>query len=65
MTDDKAPEQSAYRRAALMWMITTVLVVWVAERHFSQLTADLLGWIPFAMFLRCGWKYLKAGGKLI
>ena len=29
------------------------LTIWMAQRHFSALTVDLLAWIPFAMFLRC------------
>lgn len=51
---------TAYKRAAIMWFITTALVISLAERHLSQLTADLIGWIPFAMFLRCLWKWWKA-----
>jgi hypothetical protein len=53
-------ETRAYKRAAVMWFISMAIVVWWANRHFSQTTADLITWIPFAMFLRSLWKWWQA-----
>ena len=53
-------EAEKYRRAAIIWLVVVGLTIWLAERHFSTLTADLLAWIPFAMFLRCLYLLHKA-----
>lgn len=53
-------EERGYKRAAVMWLVATGLCLWLTERHFSQLTANLITWIPFAMFLRCLWKAAQA-----
>ena len=53
-------DERAYARAAAMWFVTTGLVMWLVERHFGTTAADLIGWVPFAMCIRCAWKYWQA-----
>ena len=53
-------EAKKYGRAAVIWLVVLGLTIWLAQRHFSELTVDLLGWIPFAMFLRCLYLQHKA-----
>ena len=53
-------DEGAYARAATMWLAATGLVLYVTERHFGSTAADLAAWLPFAMFLRCAWKWWKA-----
>lgn len=57
------PEERGFRKAAICWFGAWLICIVVTNRHFSAMTADLISWIPFSVFLYCAFKAWQANSS--